>query len=249
MVFTAYYLIFEGGADGTDSRRQIEANIATAYSGYSDIKFSFDMYIPSNYYHRHQKDIGFDTDNNKFFVIWGGGRNAYNVSAERTGPFLDFEFNISGDGESKAKVYIGASADGTSFGFRTVPLPFALLISAADRIGAGTAANPQGGWVNYSFRIKYESRASFIANGGTSVVPHTTGDGIIQLWKTPAHTGVIETVWDERDLPLYATTRVEPYVDDDGFDQIIILGAANSGFDEDTNIYIDNVNFSENDLR
>ena len=78
-----------------------------------------------------------------------------------------------------------------------------------------------GKWLTIIVHAKYASASN--------------NDGVFQLWKITD--GQLFTVFDKRDGDWYVPGQV-------GFDQGYLLGWANSGFDEDTIMHIDNIVFS-----
>lgn len=81
---------FEGKADEQDAFSELRFKLG---GNYSDIWIRYDLFVPTNYYHRDQAS----STNNKFIYLWSG-----DYSAGFTGPGLSVQNWESNVGESNA---------------------------------------------------------------------------------------------------------------------------------------------------
>ena len=225
-------------------------------SSQKELWFSWDQYIPSNYFHGdNPPGHNPSSENNKFLTLWGGGNAGYNGDF-RIGPLLlaqNEKYQDGSSGQSFCRLVVfsrietvgqgvayfnpgGAGGDGQG-----------ILIRTADIIGNGTAANPQGSWMKITAHIRYATRADWVARtGGDPNVAYTEGDGIYELWRTD-YQGNISKIIDVNRGPFYATNSIT-LGEANGFDTGYLLGANNYEFLETTNVYVDNWIISTNPL-
>jgi hypothetical protein len=158
------------------------------------------------------------SDNNKAFV-WLWD-TAYGMTSGRKGPKIGGHLWRDG-GKSKFVPYVSAAIDGV----------YTLQYHYWSHVYYGAIDYSDfGSTFTLVIRFKYAS----IANN----------DGIYQMWKIK--NGVTTQMFSITNGAWYSTSQtgeVQP-----GFDQGYIMGHANSGFDEDTYINIDNVIFSTESL-
>ena len=211
-------------------RKEKRMNIGTDNK---EIWFSYDIYIPSNYYH----DNVSGTDNNKFFAIWGGGQAGYD-GQYRDGPLLIFELHLlSGQPDTDfMRLLLGTRVDNvvTHSGYFNVS-------NNPGEDGSGLLIRPtdKGHWMNVTMHMKYATKADWISRtGGDSSAPYTRGDGIVELWKTD-WTGNVDKVIDLNIVPMYANNSIT-FEEAEGFDSAHLWGANNAEFAEWTGVYVDN---------
>lgn len=213
---------FIGGADGTDAFSEQRFSLGGFYP---ELWISYDLYIPNNYYHRDSTG----SDNNKGLMkLWGG---TY-APDTREGPLLGPSFWLNGGGTSNSIVYAASRINGLD------------NVNNHHWDGPGNTYhdpgstsqaiknNDKGHWMNIVIHAKYAT----IANN----------DGIFEAWKTDWQGNTVK-LHDITNGAWYGTkpNSTEPAR---GFDSGYLLGWANSGFDNDTFLYIDNITFSADSL-
>ncbi|MEP4532851.1 MAG: heparin lyase I family protein [Saccharospirillum sp.] len=204
-----------------------EGNIDTSKDSFSEQRFSFDkkyselwirykMWVPENYVHRNPDGAS----NNKGLInLWGGSYSGYT-------PAVSLHFERKSTGESY--LYSAWRANGTAtFNFYD---PNNLTPnSGLSNAPVGISFADRGTWIDWVINVK------------TSTVPIAMSD-----WKSGQGNGVVR-VWKNGSLILnifnahnyYGGSSNDAGGSGDGWNAGYLLGWANSGFDEDTNIYID----------
>jgi hypothetical protein len=120
----SFAFVYDGGPDGTDAWAEMRFNLPAPTQ---EIFMQYDLYIPSNYYHRTQSNLGYGSDNNKSLVqLWSGdyGAVASNV-------FVGIEQWPTGDGSSFPALRYGTNhvdkgnwqADGMTVGQKIIRVP------------------------------------------------------------------------------------------------------------------------------
>jgi hypothetical protein len=195
----------------------------------------YDIYIPSNYNHRSD-----GTSNNKGFMhLWAGIASGYRGDT-RTAPILGPNFHPNGNGTSNIRMWAGARVNGSTVtldyhwgygdGIIETDHTWAELGLQGYNANAITQ-NDFGKWMTITIHAKKAS----IANN----------DGIYELWKKDWE-GAQTKLIDIPDGPWWHTKP--DGTDGTGFQYGYLLGWANSGWNEDTTLYIDNIEFSETSL-
>ena len=212
------------------SRKEKRMNIGGSYK---ELWFSYDIYIPSNYYH----DNVSGTDNNKFFAIWGGGQAGY-AGQYRSGPLLVFELHLLGGQPDTdfMKLLLGTRVDNvvTYSGYFNVSSN-----PGEDGSGLLIRSTDKGHWMKITMHMKYATKADWVSRtGGDPDASYTRGDGIVELWKT-SWTGGVDKVIDLNIVPMYANNSLT-FEEAEGFDSAYLWGANNAEFAETTNVYVDN---------
>jgi hypothetical protein len=179
---------FAGVPMGSDSFEEQRINFGKAYN---EIWVKYDLYVPSNYYHRSD-----GASNNKFFAIFN---NDY-----RPGYQVNFSLAPISGGGSKVEVhyYRNGTEQGVTGG--------ATVFSAADL----------GKWHRIVMHFKVP----------TSL---TSSDGVQELWKNG------QQIYSTKTQASNGTSGLN-YID-----EAYILGWANSGFNERTVMYVDDVVVSD----
>jgi len=162
---------------------------------YSELWIKYDLYIPTNYYHRGTQMAA--NNNKALFQIWGNMPNLNHNNPQAMGfeswpqvstgsSLLSSHVNPFGNDQ-------GHVTDGTYFVDRATDL---------------------GKWIEWIIQVKVASSAN--------------NDGIISVWKNG--------------LQIVRLSNVSNYVPGfNWFSAGYLLGWANSGFNQDTYLYIDNV--------
>lgn len=148
-------LTFPGVPDGQDGWAEQRFGLGGKYP---DLWVSYDLFVPTNYYHRFQSTIGKGTDNNKSFLfLWEG---AYN---DPTGPLLGIaNWPLSG-GSSRGSLRI----------FK--PNFYDANIDACDHT---IDLSDQGQWINITMHFKYATASN---NDGVVQVWKTYSNGTTNL--------------------------------------------------------------------
>ncbi|ABC29521.1 hypothetical protein HCH_02735 [Hahella chejuensis KCTC 2396] len=159
--------LFKGVEDGKDS--SAEQRFRILKSNVSVISVQFDLYIPSNYYHRTQSS----TANNKFFVLWSGN---YGTRASLNS--VAFEYwpaTVKGGavGDSVLSYHLGPGDQDWGHKIPTATPIFGL----ADR----------GKWVNYRIEIKLSEKDK--NNGFIKVYKNSAEHFIIENLANYSSTG------------------------------------------------------------
>jgi len=183
----AMRFVFKGGNSTADSFSEARFDLGREYM---QLTIEFDMYVPSNYYHRRPAD---NTNNNKFFRLW-------------TKTYDDLE-------------KVGASML-TEGGGSTIGSDYR---KAVDK-GQSTAVLNEGGF------ITSEDKGRWMAVRIDVKAPTDSSLGSIRIYKNGR-------------LHLNDSSIKNHVPGSQGYRYGYLLGWANSGFDEDTIIYIDNVRF------
>ena len=187
---------FVGNADDTkDAMSEARFDLGKEYK---DINISFDLYIPTNYYHSKPSDRA---DNNKFFRLW---RVQY--------------------------------SEGDQVGASTIS-----ALNGLSGIGADYKQQPGWGvstalWANQDF-ITAADLGKWMSIKINAVAPiNDVNRGTIEIWKNGT-------------LLLRSREVADSEPGEQGWRYGYLMGWANSGFREDTNLYIDNVKFWVDEAR
>lgn len=138
----------------------------------------------------------------------------------RGGPLYGPNFWPSSNGGSAVRFWIGSRINNVGQGIGHYG-PTVKVIEP----------NDFGHWMTIVIHAKYASSSN--------------DDGVYELWKTDWQ-GVKTKILDIHDGPFYATWPDGSIAK--GFNQGYLLGWANSGFAEETKVYIDNIKFSTTSL-
>jgi hypothetical protein len=188
---------------------------------YPEVWAKYDLYIPANYYHR--KD---SPSNNKAFTwLWAGPYVGHE------GPKLGGQFNPGSFDDGGSNFIAFAEAAWQNGG--PVRKEWNCSTCAAGKSNYAITPNDRGHWMTIVTHMKYASKSN--------------NDGVMEIWKTDWQGNTIQLV-DIQDGAWYSTIKnsTEPAR---GFDNGYLLGWANSGFDSDTYMYIDNITFSTDPLK
>jgi hypothetical protein len=146
---------YPGVPDGQDGWAEQRFTLGGKYP---DIWASYDLFVPTNYYHRIQNTIGYGSNNNKSFIhFWEG---AYSNPA---GPLLGIENWPLSDGSSSGSVRIFKPNYFDSHNHAC-----AHTINLSDR----------GQWIKITMHFKYASSAN---NDGVAQIWKTYKNGITDL--------------------------------------------------------------------
>lgn len=175
------------------------------------------MMLPTNYFHRDSTG----TDNNKFFQVWSGPRSSQNVAA-----VFETQKSIDGQaGESKVHLVITNQDpdDVATWDFPDDP-HFTL--------------SEQGVWIRLRWHLKV---------GTAQDIQADAYDGVAEVWEDSTQIfgpGPYERKNGEFEdgVNLYALNDVDNF-----FDQLRILGACNSGYDNDTDFLFDDFKVYDTD--
>lgn len=189
---------------------------------YTEMWVKYDLFIPLNYYHRKHDT----TDNNKAFVwLWAKDyEKGTSSNPGREGPKLGGHFWAQSDGTSKFDAYASALVNSEY-----------TLQKHSNGTGNGDSAitkNDRGHWMTVVIHMKYATKAN--------------NDGVMEVWKTDWQ-GNTTKLTDIQNGAWYSTQSFST-LEARGFDEGYLLGASNSGFDEKTVFYIDNIEFSTTPL-
>lgn len=188
--------------DGSDSFSEQRFSLG---GNYTDIWVRYDIFIPSNYFHREQ--TGSSANNKGFLYLWSGQYGS--PSGPGMGP--NFWPASSSDGASSASFYIWGPID--KHYWSNWPVWSGIPIETSDI----------GKWMEVVLHYKYATAAN--------------NDGVAEIWK--------KSQGKDRVKILEITDGNWYQAGQPGFDQGYLLGWSNSGFDEETKIYIDNIIFSD----
>lgn len=210
---------FPAAASGKDSFSEQRFNLGGSYR---DIWIKYDLYIPSNYYHR--RDTG--SNNNKAFTwLWAGEYQAAKQDGAKLGGHL---WPTGSNGGSEFVAYARANVNGNY----VLSKNWNCKACSNGKSSLAITNNDKGRWMTLVIHMKYASQAN--------------NDGVYEIWKTDWQGKTVKLV-DIHDGPWYAT-MANSTVPGKGFDNGYLLGWANSGFNNDTFIYIDNLKFSTTPL-
>ncbi len=184
---------------------------------YTELWFRYRMWVPENYAHRNAEGPG----NNKGILnLWGENYSGYT-------PALSFHFQRKGsNGESY--LYPAWRVNGsTTFNFFE---PDHLTSSGSiSEAATGIALEDRGTWIDWVMNVK------------TSTIPvgfngreDGEGNGALRVWKNGE---LILNISNAHNY--YGGTSSDAGGEGDGWNYGYLLGWANSGFDEETIIYID----------
>jgi len=209
---------YNGGGAGNPTRSEQAFYLG---GNYPDIWIKYDLYAPSNYVHAPIKP----TNNKSHVWLWAGD---YSCAKGREGPKLGSQWWEKNGGESELVFY----ASGCVNGKITIQKNWLCSTCSAGKTNNGIVKNDKGRWMTIVIHAKYATKAN--------------NDGVYELWKTNWQ-GATEKQIDIHDGAWYGT---QPFSDlaARGFDEGYLLGAANSGFDQNTTLYIDNIEFSTSPL-
>jgi hypothetical protein len=197
--------------------QRTDQNISDTY--YKEVWLSYDIFIPSNYYHRGSGE-GVEAGNNKgFFYLWHG---PYESSQTQTSTSLQWwpssSYHRSEEGISIQSLqtwghtfvpdYVSPSHASPGEG------------SYPDRFSKAFIPQDYGKWINYAFRIY----AGTVAGANDGVVEIYKNNKLIMQFLN--YNSVREAVG----RPL-------------GYDKGYLLGYANTGFDEETILRMTNFKF------
>ena len=213
---------------------------------HKEVWFSFDFYVPSNFVIRQQTGCPDPTNQLKFFSVWSGATK-YSPPSSRTGPLYIVSLHYQSGTTVLAKMfsYIFTRIDGDPPNHDSSPDPGGL--------GTGNCIHldDRGTWQNYVIHMKEDTRAAWIAaTGGDPNVfyPSDAGAGVLEVWRTKAN-GSRGKIVDLQNLSSYANNNnTSPPSESEGFNAGYQLGPANSGFDNDTDFFVDNFTVSTNPL-
>ena len=203
---------------GKDSDSEQKFNLGGKYT---DLWIKYDLYIPSNYYHRKDNPA----NNKGVFHIWGGSYNPPGAEGPKLGPQF---YPTGSDGGSELNMFAKA--------YIQDKIVLNKVWTCADctegKSSQGIVPDDKGHWMTITAHVKYASI--------------TNNDGICEVWKTNWRGSTIKLI-NIHDGPWYSTqpTSTAPAR---GFDTGYLLGWANSGFDKETIFYIDNIKFSTTPL-
>ena len=209
---------FEGKEDGKDASSEQRFYLG---GHHPDIWVKYDLFIPSNYVHRNSTG----SDNNKGFLwLWAQGYSC----KEREGPKLGSHFWPRDNGDSKVSMYATACENGE----QKIQEHWLSTEEGDGKSNNGIINDDRGHWMTLIMHAKYATKAN--------------NDGVFEMWKTNWR-GETDKLMNIHNGAWYSTqpNSNEPAR---GFDQGYLLGWANSGFDEDTIIYLDNIVFSTGPL-
>ena len=218
-----YSLKFRFPAVGSEGNKYSSASRHFNLGGhYPDLWIKYDLYIPQNYTHRNSGGPG--SYNNKFMMLWAGTYDG----ANREGPIIGGHFWPNGRGTSTLSAWAVARINGVV----KLDKNWNCSTCGDGKSSHGIVDEDKGHWMTLVIHTKYAS----ISNN----------DGVYEVWKTNWR-GETEKLINIHNGPWYATkpNSNEPAR---GFDQGYLLGWANSGFVEETVLYMDNLTFSTTPL-
>ena len=216
----------EKAKSGTSSVKFTFPGGAEGTDAFSERRFSLgghysDIWIKYDIYIplNYTHRTGPGSENNKGFVhLWSGVQSTY-AGDTRTGPLYGPNFWPSGSGSS-IQMWVGTRINnvGQGVSFNGPNVPV-------------ITANDKGHWMTIVVHAKLATAAN--------------NDGVYELWKTDWQ-GTQTKILNIHNGPYYSTQNDgSPQL---GFNQGYLLGWANSGFDNDTIIYIDNFKASTTSL-
>lgn len=182
-------------------------------SNRSEIWIKYDMYIPSNYYHREASGA---SNNKGLIMLWGGDYGSMTTQSA-----ISFwpSFSSARPGQSMMCADVKTNGGESTHYCQQSNLPDKGVTAATETI----AINPNtdgGKW--HTFIIHYK------------LSDVNTSNGVLQLWKDGTK------IWDTNNVSNHAASTGNNY-----FNNGYILGWSNSGFNVDTDIYLDNVFFAD----
>lgn len=198
---------------------------------YTELWFRYKMWVPSNYFHRVNPDPERASNNKGLMMLWGDSYSGYSPTASLH--FLPFDNGSNGD----SYLYPAWRVNG----------PTALNffdpndLSGGDPLTAspvGIVQADRGTWVDWVMHFKvstnpiaYESRAAW---------DPVNDNGAVQVWKNG---NLLLDITNAHNY--YGGGASDPGGVGDGWNFGYILGAANSGWDELTEIFIDDFAIAE----
>jgi hypothetical protein len=185
---------------------------------YKELWVRYKMWVPENYFHRNPDG---PSNNKGLLMLWGNSYSGYS-------PTLSLHFQRKGDtGESY--IYPAWRVNGnTTWNF--FDLDNGLTTDGAlQDAPTGITMSDRGTWIDWVVHVK------------TSTLPVDTndrkngeGNGVVQVWKNG------ESIMDVTNAHnYYDGSSSDPGGLGDGWNAGYLLGWANTGFDEDTFIHID----------
>lgn len=221
-----YSLKFRFPAVGSEGNKYSDAEQRFKLGGhYPELWIKYDLYIPQNYYHRNSG--GPTTYNNKFLMLWAGSYQPDN----REGPLIGAHYWPRSDGSSNVNAFASATVNGKIV-FNGKHWNCSACGSGDGADSNGITKDDLGHWMTIVLHVKYASKSN--------------NDGVYELWKTNWR-GETNKLFNIHDGPWYATMPNSTQAAR-GFDQGYLLGWANSGFVNETVLYIDNITFSTTPL-
>jgi len=247
-----YSLRFKFKASDKNAFAEHRFRLAPVNSGvfYPEIWIKYDLYIPANYNHRRVNPSNTGLTNNKGFVwLWtdtGGSNNNY--EHPREGPKIGGHIwanSKEDNGESRFALFSGARINGARINDTAWDC-------SESKCNPGKSShaileNDRGHWMTIVVHAKYATEAKYLeAMAADGSYDRGDGDGVVEIWKTNWQGETIKLV-DVHHGHWYGTQigSAEPAR---GFNYGYLLGWANSGFNEDTILHIDNITFSTTPL-
>lgn len=214
------------GSEGDESWSELRGLIGTTgASGYDEIWIRYAMHVPSNYTHseasRPNQIHGYN--NKGWFYAWDGGDDAYGAPHVGMGPNLwpNSNFDASYNAISEFSFYVwGSNTRGDYHYFHDGAHLTQVLQPAITTADLGQ-------WMDICARYKYATSAN--------------NDGVAQIWKKPGQSGPWIQLLDIQNGDWYSAGQT-------GWDVFYLLGYANSGFTDQTDLYIDNVKIGDADI-
>ncbi len=215
---------FAGVPDGQDSWAEQRFNLG---GNYPEVWVKYDLFIPSNYYQRNQ---GGSSSNNKLFVhLWTDTTNGVASYGGTDGIAGGFEVWSSGDGFGNVSFH---------------PIrPEMGHIMDVKRNTRGIEAADLGNWIEIVIQVRAGTTGSTaFAQGGAVNVWKTSANGTTRLIYSLEPTSVNLDAWQQT-ISFLSSPDGRNY-----FNRGYLLGWANSGFLQNTRLYIDNVIFADTPL-
>jgi hypothetical protein len=179
----------------------------------TEIWIKYDLYIPTNYYHRKASGA---SNNKGLIMLWGGDYGAMSTqSAISLWPSL----SSSKPGASMMCADVKTNGGESTHYCEQANLMNNNVTAATETVAIDPSVDG-GKWRTFVFHIK-------LSDVGKN-------NGVYQVWKDSA------LLWSTSNVPNYANAS-----SNNGFNNGYIFGWANSGFNEDTDLYLDNVAFGE----
>jgi hypothetical protein len=176
----------------------------------TEIWIKYDLFIPSNYYHRSASGA---SNNKGLIMLWGGDYGRMTTqSAVSFWPSMG-----SAKGASMMCADVKTNGGESTHYCQQSNLLDKGVTSATETIVFGPA--DAGRWRNFVIHYK-------LADVGVN-------NGVLEVWKDGTK------LWSARNVPNYASST-----SGNGFNNGYILGWSNSGFNQDTDFYLDNVVFA-----
>ena len=194
---------------------------------YPDIWIKYDLFIPGNYVHRTVKPKSTAQTNNKGHIaLWAGKYS--NPGAE--GPALLTQL-WSAHWSDTAISQAVTTAISSINDVRVLNNNYNDPGEENGRSSKAIVESDRGHWMTIVIHAKYATTAN--------------NDGVFEIWKTDWKGNTIKLI-DIQDGPWYGTQpNGNPAR---GFEKGYLLGWANSGFEEETILYLDNITFSTSPL-